>query len=135
MYLFRDGGFQTRTLDHSVVQALVDRGEADPNDLRSHPDRNRLLRVVGNPEPPRVTIIDPAIELMVGDALLVCSDGLWELVNETEMELALARSHTAMEWIDRLGRWVAKRGKGGYDNYTALAVLAHEATDEELDTI
>jgi len=135
LYLFREGGFMTRTLDHSVVQALVDRGEADPQELRKHPDRNRLLRVVGNPEPPQVTIIDPAVELMVGDSLLLCSDGLWELVSETEMELALARSHTAMEWIDRLGWWVAKRGKGGYDNYTALAVLAHEATDEELDTI
>ena len=135
LYLFRDGGFMTRTLDHSVVQALVDTGEAQPEEIRSHPDRSRLLRVVGNPAPPRATIIDPAIELMDGDGLLVCSDGLWELVSETEMELALVRSHTAMEWIDRLGRWVAERGQGEYDNYTALAVLVHEKTDVDVDTI
>lgn len=135
LYMFRDGGFMTRTLDHSVVQALVDTGEAQSEEIRSHPDRNRLLRVVGNPAPPRATIIDPAIELNDGDGLLVCSDGLWELVSETEMELALARSHTAMEWIVRLGRWVAERGQGGYDNYTALAVLVHEATDPEVDTL
>lgn len=135
LYLFRDGGFMTRTLDHSVVQALVDTGEAQPEEIRSHPDRSRLLRVVGNPAPPRATIIHPAIELMDGDGLLVCSDGLWELVSETEMELTLVRSHTAMEWIDRLGRWVAERGQGGYDNYSALAVLVHEATDADVDTL
>ena len=121
LYLFRDGGFVTRTLDHSVVQTLVDTGEAQPEEIRSHPDRNRLLRVVGDSKPPRATIVDPAVELMDGDGLLVCSDGLWELVTEAEMELALVRSHTATEWIERLGRWVSERGQGEYDNYTALA--------------
>ncbi len=51
------------------------------------------------------------------------------------MELALARSHTATEWIERLGRRVSERGQGEYDNYTALAVLVHEATDADVDTI
>ena len=51
------------------------------------------------------------------------------------MELALVRSRTAAEWIERLGRWVSERGQGEYDNYTALAVLVHEATDADVDTI
>ena len=56
----------------------------------------------------------------------MCSDGLWELVTETEMEVALVRSNTAAEWIERMGRWVSERGQGEYDNYTALAVLVRE---------
>ncbi len=50
MYLFRDERVVTRTLDHSVPQMLVLGGQIQESEIRSHPDRNRVLRVLGNRE-------------------------------------------------------------------------------------
>ena len=74
-----------------------------------------------------------AVAAGICDGLGLGDNAKAALMTRGMVELALARSHTAMEWIDRLGRWVAKRGQGEYDNYTALAVLVHEATDQATD--
>ncbi|MCR4640766.1 MAG: protein phosphatase 2C domain-containing protein [Lachnospiraceae bacterium] len=123
LYHFRSGKLQRRTLDHSVPQMLVSAGELRESKIRSHPDRNRLLRVLGTEwETPAYVIAEPAAA-EGGEAFLLCSDGFWELILEKEMQKLLQRSGTAEEWLEAMNGIVQKRGiKKDMDNNTAIAL-------------
>lgn len=125
LYAFREGLVDARTSDHSVPQALVEAGEIAPEDVRGHPDRNRLLRALGGPDAPRSSVSE-ARDVQVGDAFLLCSDGLWELVTEDEMQSTLAEAATPEAWLLAMERILAKRASGHHDNYTALATWVAE---------
>lgn len=127
LYKFRKGKlkakliFQTR--DHSVPQQLANSGEIDPEDIRFHEDRNRLISVFDNSGNSRIEYYTNPDLLEKGDAFLLCSDGFWEYVFEREMEKCLARSRTPKKWIARMEKKLLKRAEAGHDNYSALAVM------------
>ena len=122
LYCFRDHAIVAQTRDHSVVQSLVEAGLLDPKDLRSAPDRSKLLAAMGDLDAfePRVTA--EAFALQDRDKFLLCTDGLWEYVQEAEMEQALGESGSPGEWLEVLKRHVMSRAKKKHDNYTAIAV-------------
>jgi serine/threonine protein phosphatase PrpC len=122
LYRFEGGRLRHRTRDHSVVQALVDAGEITPRDQATHEDRNRLLRVIGDPAGVEPTTPAGPERLRQGDAFLLCSDGLWEAVSDLAMEIDLAGSASAAGWLERLERRVSMRVGPGSDNYSAVAV-------------
>lgn len=113
--------FQTR--DHSVSQQLAASGEIDPEDIRFHEDRNRLISVFDNSGNSRIEYYTKPNLLEKGDAFLLCSDGFWEYVFEREMEKCLTRSRTPKKWIARMEKKLLKRAEAGHDNYSALAVM------------
>lgn len=123
LYVFADGRVISRTNDHSVPQMLVHTGEISENDIRFHPDRNRLLRVMG------VAWDTPRYELSCnnvsapGTSYLLCTDGFWELIDENEMCRCLEQAETPDEWLTDMEKIVIKNGKGkNMDNYSAIAV-------------
>lgn len=122
IYHFRNGVVRQQTEDHSVPQMLVEAGEIEREDIRSHPDRSRILRALGQDEPPKPTA-SKAEKLQPGDAFLLCSDGWWEYVTEREMELDLAKSATPDEWLDHMTDRILSRAEGEFDNLTAVGVL------------
>lgn len=124
LYLLRGGRVCLQTEDHSVPQALVRAGELTPAGVRDHPDRNRLLRALGDGKPPRPDLAAAPLELQPGDAFLLCSDGFWEAVTEGEMEVALAKARDAHDWLERMELDLRRQARPDQDNYTALAVLA-----------
>jgi serine/threonine protein phosphatase PrpC len=126
LYHFRDCAVAFQTKDHSVPQVLVDAGEIDLLQMRKHPDRNRILRAVGNPEGVKPTILDAPRSVKAGDTFLLCSDGFWEYVTELEMSADLAKSATAADWLQRMELRLLERAETGHDNYTALAVFVGE---------
>ena len=97
-YLLRDGDFELLSRDHSFVMSLLLQGEITFDDLRTHSDRNKVTRSLGERHPQPEYFIDtlavqknaPTLELCSGDVLLACSDGLWEPVMESEMLDAIA---------------------------------------------
>ena len=97
-YLFRRGEFELLSRDHSFVMSLLLQGEITFEEIRTHGDRNKVTRSLGERHPQPDYFIDtlavqkqvPTLELTRGDVLLVCSDGLWEPVVESEMLAALA---------------------------------------------
>jgi serine/threonine protein phosphatase PrpC len=113
-------GFQTK--DHSVPQAMSDAGEITPDQIRFHEDRNRLLRSLGTRENLRPEI-GSAPALMPGDAFLMATDGFWEYVNETEMEIEFAKATSPDEWLKRLERVLLRRARTDHDNYSAIGVF------------
>ena len=127
LYLLRGGRVQVQTEDHSVPQALVRAKELAPAEVRHHPDRNRLLRVVGDDKPLRPELPAAPVALQAGDAFLLCSDGFWEGVTEGEMEVALAKARDAADWLARMALGLRRKDQPGQDNYTALAILVSGA--------
>lgn len=125
LYFFRQGHLSFQTVDHSVPQMLVNMGEITPDQIRHHPDRNRLLKIIGIDwgETPGYTVGQPVL-LQPGDSFLLCSDGLWEWVLENEMEKWLQQSDTCLQWQRRLEKAAEYRGKGHeMDNYSSLCVF------------
>ena len=123
LYHFRGGRLTAQTEDHSVPQAMVKAGEIRAADIRHHEDRNRLLRTLGNDDEPRPTVVPGPVQLAVGDAFLLCTDGFWEYVTETEMEITLAKATDPETWLRIMTRRLLERAEPGHDNYTAMAVM------------
>jgi serine/threonine protein phosphatase PrpC len=124
VYLFRKHKVLTRTLDHSVPQMLVATGEIKEKDIRFHEDRNRLIRVMGMEwNVPRYEL-SAETPLQAGDALLLCSDGFWEWLDEKEMSKSLKKAPTPDAWLGEMEMAVLTNGRGkNMDNYSAIAVL------------
>ena len=98
--------------------------EIKEKDIRSHPDRNRLLRVMGIEWDSPKYKLDESIEKKEGYAFLLCSDGFWELILEKQMEKQLKKAKTANDWLENMKEIVIKQGRGtDMDNFTAIAVI------------
>jgi PPM family protein phosphatase len=123
LYRFQAGGLMAQTEDHSVPQSLVKAGEIQPDQIRGHPDRNRLLRSLGEPGPARASVVAAPALLRDADAFLLCTDGFWEYVFEIEMLADLSASASPAQWLDRCASRLRKRARGEYDNYSAIAVF------------
>jgi serine/threonine protein phosphatase PrpC len=122
LYFFRQGRLARQTHDHSVPGSLVAAGALDPADVRGHPDRNGLLRSLGQAEPVGAEVLDPPVAVAPGDAFLLCSDGFWEPVREAEMEAELAKAASPAAWLAGLEDRLLARLEPDHDNYTAVAV-------------
>ena len=122
LYRFRGGAVDVQTRDHSVPQMLVLTGEIKTEEIRSHPDRNKLLRALGD-DRETVKFELTRFDVRAGDAFLLCSDGFWEPVTESEMLALLQSEPTARAWLEKMSRLAAENSGGkAMDNYTAVAV-------------
>jgi serine/threonine protein phosphatase PrpC len=127
LYLIRGGRIVAQTRDHSMVQSLIDAGVLGPEQVRLHPKRSELQSALGTaPENLLVGTAEAPWALAAGDAFLLCTDGLWEYVEEAEMTAALDGAHDAQEWLTRLEALVLaharERGAEGHDNFSAIGV-------------
>lgn len=132
LYWWRDGCLRERTLDHSLVQGLVNVGVLSPEQARVHPRRSELQSALGTrTEDLQVSeSAEPAV-VRAGDVFLLCSDGLWEFVDDAAMEEALAQAAAPAQWLQRLEQLVREHAQGrpGHDNFSALALRLVEPTD------
>jgi len=88
LYYFEGHKLIKRTLDHSVPQLMALAKEIRDKDIRNHPDRNRLLRVIGTPwEEPRYEVSECIpLSNKKRQAILMCTDGFWELIWITTLQ-------------------------------------------------
>lgn len=123
LYAFSKHRIVARTLDHSVPQMLVVSREIKEKDIRDHPDRNKLLRVLGIAGESLRYELSKQRRLGKFHAFLLCSDGFWELIFEEEMTDCLKQSTSVDEWLAKMKAIVEKRGSDrAMDNYSAVAV-------------
>lgn len=106
------------SVDHSLVQRLVELGQLDPEEAKVHPHRNFIYRSLGGPPPVEVDTF--VRTLQPGDRLLLCSDGLNSMVEDAQIEEVLANvddpNHAAHQLIQ------IANDAGGHDNITTIVV-------------
>ena len=124
-YLIRDGKLTQLTHDHSYVQELVDCGTITEEEAEHHPQKNIITKALGVDY--RLEPEFTAAKLKREDRLLLCTDGLTNMVPMEEMEELLAQG-AFYDLPDRLIE--AANAHGGSDNITAL-LLAVEPTEVE----
>lgn len=127
LYHVRDGAIANRTTDHSVVQALVEAGELEPEEQRDHDASHRILRALGDSGDANPDVLESTVALEPGDAFLLCSDGFWEGVPEDIMLDCLAGAATPDAWLDALAAHIEQTADEEQDNFTAVAVFVGEA--------
>lgn len=121
-YLFRHGAVAARTIDHSLVQQMVAGGMLDEEGARLHPQRNMLLSALGSlTEPPEISL-SQRMRVQSGDVLLLCSDGVWEVLGDEGLLSTLHACATAASWLQQIEQQIQVRAKPGHDNYTALVL-------------
>lgn len=120
VYLFKDKKLVYQTLDHSVSQLAVFRGEITTDKIRNHKDRSKLCKVLGEEGKvePSITPLAPHFY----DTVLIVSDGFWEYIFEEEMEKLLGESDSPEIWIAKMRKLIAERTGDDNDNNTAIAV-------------
>jgi len=124
LYIFSHNKVYKRTLDHSIPQMLVLSHEIKEKEIRNHPDRNIVLRVMGIEwDEPKYELMEP-IGLNKCDAFLLCSDGFWELIEEKDMLECLKKAQSAEEWINLMAEIVNANGANvNMDNNSAIGII------------
>jgi len=133
IYLVRREEIRLLTRDHSIPMALVQQGEIPIEAVRSHPDRSCVLRSLGNRRPMPDYLIDgleqttgaAVMDLQTGDVLILCSDGVWEPLDEETM-LGLIRSHPANLQAVADAFMAATLRQGAPDNATVVLLRVDE---------
>ena len=117
-YLYRDGAVRRVSKDHSLVQRLVDLGQIEPDDIYTHPQRSAVLRSLGDKHELKADVF--VERLKPGDALLLCSDGLWEMVRDPHIAEIIQANDNPQLACEALV--VAANKAGGEDNISAILV-------------
>ena len=117
-YLFSEDKLGPVTTDHSIVQALQDAGQLTAEEAAEHPNRNLLYRALIGDELEQVDTFTQA--LPNSGLILLCSDGLWGLVSESELAQVLNQEISLQEKVDRLVKKALEAG--GHDNITVILV-------------
>ncbi len=118
-YVYREGaGLAQITRDHSLVASLVAAGQIAPDDIYTHPERNKVYRGLGSND--TIDVDWFVVDLYAHDCILLCSDGLWEMVRDPAIERIMQGHEDPADVSDRLVQ-AALRG-GGADNVSAIVV-------------
>ena len=123
LYYFQDGKLVKRTLDHSVPQILALNHEIADSEIRHHPDRNRLLKAMGEMDQQITGYQKEEVPLKGKQAFLLCSDGFWEFILEEEMVRVLEEAKDVEQWMQDMEDIVKRHGRNyDMDNYSAIGV-------------
>jgi serine/threonine protein phosphatase PrpC len=118
IYLFRNGELSRLTVDHSLVEEMVREGTISPEEARTHPRRNVVTRALGIE--PWARFDGNTIVPYTGDRFMLCSDGLFNEVEEDRIAGVLRRLDDPADASSELVR-LANEG-GGRDNITVVIV-------------
>mgnify|MGYP000736135282 FL=1 len=126
LYLIDENKISQITKDHSLVEEMVRMGEISRDDARNHPDKNIITRALGAGRDVDVDFFD--VRLTPGDILLLCSDGLSNMVPDEDIRQVILTS----EMLEEAGRRLVSMANdnGGRDN---IAVVLVEPETKEVE--
>lgn len=115
-YLLHQGSMQQLTRDHSLMADMIEAGKITPEEARVHPKRSVITRALGSD--PHTTADIYEINVQAGDRLLLCSDGLYSMVTDKQIEAVLKRTTDPQLCAAQLVNDAI--GNGGHDNITVV---------------
>jgi serine/threonine protein phosphatase PrpC len=124
LYRMRDNRFEQITMDHSLLQELVDRGFYSQEEASRSTNRNYVTRALG--VEPNVEVEVQEIDVLKGDYILMCSDGLPDMVEDEDIHLTIS---TFNNNIDTIGKQLIKlaNDNGGRDNVSVVLIRVTDA--------
>jgi len=130
-YLISNDEISRITVDHSVVEELVQRGSITREEARNHPDKNIITRALGTDSFVEADFYDCIIE--EGESVVLCSDGLTEMVYEEKIKEILEENKNLDDAVQVLVDEANKNG--GVDNITVVVihVVAEEVDEDDVD--
>jgi protein phosphatase len=131
-YLLHSGQVFQLTKDHSMVQRMVDDGLITPEQALRHPEANKILRALGMSPEVEVELRPQGVVHAAGDVIVLCSDGLSDLVKPEEI-LGIAGAAPPEQAAGQLVDLANARG--GYDNITVAIVRARESAVRPRDPV
>jgi serine/threonine protein phosphatase PrpC len=148
IYLLRDAGLVQLTVDHTWVQEAVEKGILDPKEARNHPNVHVIRRYLGSSKTPQADIrmrlaanetdtqsrSNQGLRLLPGDLLLLCTDGLTDLVEDAEIEPAVRGLDLQAAAQALVNLACARNGK---DNITVVMMLVpwqDPPSEQDLET-
>lgn len=118
LYVVGRHGMKQVTRDHSWVEEMVRRGGLGKEEARNHPDRNIITRAVGAEEKVKPDFF--RVELKEGDMVLMCTDGLTNMLEDEEIRMALDGARDLVEQAETLVRRANENG--GRDNISVILI-------------
>ena len=117
-YVLKNGRLYKVTRDHTLVNILLENGELTESEAKTHPQKNVLMKALGAAEEIDVDIFDVEKTL---DGVLLCSDGLTNMVSVEQMEKILGDNELDLD--EQVGKMIMKANmRGGTDNITVACV-------------
>ncbi|MEQ1768081.1 MAG: protein phosphatase 2C domain-containing protein [Methylotenera sp.] len=120
LYHFRDGHLLYRTEDHSIVQSLYNKGMINKSDMSTHPYRHKVFSCLGGDVPPKIDLSDRQ-ELLEGDTILLCTDGVWGAVSDDQIKHILNKP-SITDGITALLNQADKVSQEQGDNMSAIGL-------------
>lgn len=118
LYVTNSAGIHQITRDHSWVEEMVSKGGLKRADARTHPDKNIITRAVGVEDTVKVDFF--TVELEKGDEILMCTDGLTNMLDDDEIRMILEGARDIVEKAQELVK--AANDNGGRDNISVVLI-------------
>lgn len=122
-YRWCEQGLEQLTADHSLVARMVAAGQIEADEIYTHPHRSVIYRSIG--DRPLVDVDTHVLDLSPGDRLVLCSDGLWEMIRTEGIEDVMMQEADPQTACDTLVRHANLAG--GEDNISVIVVLVEPA--------
>ncbi len=129
-YLLRNHEMVAITRDHSVVQQWMDWGIISEEEMKTHPDRNRITNCLGGVEDMFYVEPSPIVPLQQGDVLLLCSDGLWGPLEETDLVAGFSGAPLSLATEQLMDKAITLGGEHA-DNTTVVAARWGDSEAEQ----
>ena len=117
-YLLHNGSLQQITRDHSLMADMIEAGQLTEAEARVHPNRSVITRAIGSDPHMQPDLYELNVE--TGDRLLLCSDGVCGMIEDSEIASIMRQTPSAQACADQLVE--AALHAGGFDNATAVVV-------------
>lgn len=129
MYIFRNGRINLVSKDQSMAEAMAKAGKIDVTDVDHSAEKNNLTNYLGKPENFK-PFVSRKYKLCDGDAILLCSAGLWQNVERFKLPIALQETKEPEEFVQNLEEALLAGQDKIIENYTAAAVFVNKAFKE-----
>ncbi|MGB7816065.1 MAG: protein phosphatase 2C domain-containing protein [Methylotenera sp.] len=137
LYHFRNGHLLFRTEDHSVVQSLYNKGMISKEEMATHPYKNKIYNCVGGETPPQIDLADRH-ELLEGDTILLCTDGVWGVISDQQIKEIMQQNRTIVDATAELMDSAEFASDERGDNMSAIGLqwgdrlMSHAAVSTQL---